>query len=488
MQPIWNPAQAAELAPGGAAPARLPELPASPCEPDAIRGRVPQDIDAAYAHGLGAALGARARRRGVRAIVVAKDTRLASVELAAALQAGIRASGTHVIDIGMAPTPLMYFATRLTETGAGVAVTGGHDEENCNGFKIMMAGEPLVGDDLRDLQEEVRAERQAAGARVRAVEIPGARMHIAASPCYVARVSSDVRLARGVKVALDCNYDAASALAPSLLEALGCEVTELSSDSAEAYTRPRLAPSDPRRLAELAANLRYSDNELGFLVDGDGDRLAVVTRSGAAISADRLLILFARDILARHPGAPVVYDVESSRNLAREVRLLGGRPVMWRGGAAHIAGKMRECGAVLAGETEGLFRFRDRWHGHDDALYAAARLLEIVALHESPSALLDALPLGCVTPALKLDLSGMEAAWLVAALRARGRFMGAREIIDLEGVRVEYEDGFGLARPAGDGNTVLLRFEADSGTALSRIQEDFRRQLLSVAPDLRLPF
>jgi len=487
MQSMWNPESTGLVAGGKLALARVPELPPAPCEPDAIRGRVPQDIDAVYAHGLGAALGARARRRGVRAIVVGKDARLASVELAAALQAGIRASGTHVIDIGMAATPLVYFATRLTETGAGVVVTGGHDEDNRNGFKIMMAGEPLVGDDLRDLQEEVKAGRQG-DPRARVIEVPGARMHIAASPCYVARVASDVRLARTVKVALDCNYDAAATLAPSLLEALGCEVTELSSDSAEAYTRPRMAPSDPRRLANLAANLRYSDNELGLLVDGDGDRLAVVTRSGAVIAADRLLILFARDVLARNPGAPVVYDVEGSRNLAREVRNLGGRPVMGRGGAAHIAGRMRECGAVLAGETDGQFRFRDRWHGHDDAMYAAARLLEIVALHESPSNLLDGLPLACVTPALRLDLMGIDAPALIDALRARGRFMNAREIIDLDGLRVEYDDGFGLVRPVCDTNAVLLRFEGDSGTALSRIQEDFRRQLLSVAPDLRLPF
>ncbi|ALM84021.1 phosphomannomutase/phosphoglucomutase [Bordetella sp. N] len=487
MQSIWNTGTAALAPGGGAAPARMPVLPPAPCEPDAIRGRVPQDIDAVYAHGLGAALGARARRRGVRAIVVGKDARLASVELAAALQAGIRASGTHVIDIGMAATPLVYFATRLTETGAGVVVTGGHDEEDRNGFKIMMAGEPLVGDDLRDLQEDVRQGRQG-DTRARLIEVPGARMHIAASPCYVARVASDVRLSRSIKVALDCNYDAASTLAPALLEALGCEVTELSSDTAEAYTRPRMAASDPRRVANLASNLRYSDNELGLLMDGDGDRLTVVTRSGAVISADRLMILFARDVLTRHAGAHVVYDVEGSRNLAREIRGLGGRPVMWRGGAAHIAGKMRECGAMLAGETNGRFRFRDRWHGHDDALYAAARLLEIVALHESPSSLLDSLPLGCVTPALRLDLSGIEVPTLVGELLARGHFMGAREIIDLEGVRVEYDDGFGLVRPLHDGNAVLLRFEADSGTALSRIQEDFRRQLLSVAPDLRLPF
>ncbi len=485
MESIWNPA-AAGSPPAGAAPARMPELPSAPCEPGAISGRVPQDIDAVYAHGLGAALGERARLRGVRAIVVGKDARLDSVELAAALQAGIRAAGTHVIDIGMAATPLVYFATRLTETGAGVVVTGGHEEEGRNGFKIMMASEPLVGDDLRDLQQEVRAGTAVESRR--APGVPGVRMHIAAAPCYVSRVASDVRLARGVKVALDCNFGAAATLAPALLEALGCEVTELSCDSAEAYTRPRLGFSDPRRLAELAENLRYSDNELGLLIDGDGDRLAVVTRSGAVIAADRLLILFARDLLARVRGAHVVYDVEGSRNVAREIRALGGRPVMWRGGAAEMASKMRECGALLAGEIGGQFRFRDRWHGHDDGLYAAARLLEIVALHESPSDVLDGLPLGCVTPALRLDLDGIESDRLVHALRARGRFMGAREIIDLDGVRVEYDDGYGLARALGDGNAVLLRFEADSGTALSRIQEDFRRQLLSVAPDLRLPF
>lgn len=447
-----------------------------------IRGRMPDEIDARFAHALGTALGMRAAEYGCRAIVVGKDERLGGVELAAALQAGIRATGIGVIDIGMATTPLVYFTTRLTETGAGVVVTGGHEADACNGFKIMMGGEVLEGEDLLDLRVRMEAEP--------AVSVsPGARTQIAAASCYASRVASDVRLERMMKVAVDCGYGATATLAPDVLRSIGCEVTELNCEVNGAFASPRGSePGDPNYLADLAAGLRYSDCELGLALDGDGDRLAVVTRSGSVISADRLLILFARDLLARRPGAQVVHDVKCGRKLTQDVRALGGKSVMWKSGQANIRGKMRETGAPLAGEMGGQFYFKDRWYGFDDALYAGVRLLEILSRHGSPSDVLDSLPQACATPDLRLDTREAEQAWLIEALRVKGRFMGAREIIDLDGVRVEYDDGFGLARAASNGSAVMFRFEADTGVALSRIQEDFRRQLLSVAPHLRLPF
>jgi phosphomannomutase/phosphoglucomutase len=445
-----------------------------------IRGRVPGDIDAHFAHALGTALGMRAIEYGARAIVVGKDARLSSVELAAALQAGIRATGIGVVDIGLATTPLVYFTTRLTETGAGVIVTGGHDADASNGFKIMMGGDVLAGEDLLDLRIRMEAAPPAAAS--------GARTQIAAANCYVSRAVSDVRLERTMKVALDCGYGATAALAPEVFRSIGCEVTELACEMNDAFALPRGEPGDPNYLADLVAGLRYSDCEVGLALDGDGDRLAVVSRSGSIISADRLLILFARDLLAQRPGAQVVHDVKCGRNLTRSVRVLGGRPVMWKSGHAHVRAKMRETAALLAGEMGGQFYFKDRWYGYDDALYAGARLLEILSRYENPSDVLDSLPQACATPDLRLDTREVEQAWLIESLRVKGRFMGAREIIDLDGIRVEYDDGFGLARPASHGSAVMLRFEADTGIALSRIQEDFRRQLLSVAPHLRLPF
>lgn len=467
MNSIWSP--------------ELFEFSPTPFKAYDIRGRVPEEIDARFAHALGTALGTRAVERGCRAIVVGKDSRLSSVELAAALQAGIRATGMDVVDIGMATTPLVYFAARLTETGAGVAVTGSHNSEDENGFKIMMDGAVLHGDDLRRLQDRMLDP-------VAVPDAPGARTQIQVVPCYTSRLVSDVRLDRPMKVAIDCGNGVTGGIAPDLFRALGCEVTELFCEVDGSFPAHRPAPGDPRYLHDLVNTLRYTDCEVGLALDGDGDRLAVVSKSGAVIWPDRQLILFARDVLARRPGAQIIYDVKCSRNVAQEVRALGGVPLMWKTGHAFIRAKMQETGALLAGEMSGHMFFKDRWYGFDDALYAGARLLEILSRSENPTAVLDGLPQSCATPELRLDTLESEQFRIVEALRIRGRFLGAREIVDLDGVRVEYEDGFGLARASNTSNSVVLRFEADSGVALSRIQEDFRRQLLSVAPHLRLPF
>jgi phosphomannomutase/phosphoglucomutase len=404
------------------------------------------------------------------------------VELAAALQAGIRATGMSVIDIGMATTPLVHFATRLTETGTGVAVTGGHSSDRYNGFKVVLDGAVLDGAGLRDLHTRMQHQTPVVEG------VAGARTQIAVANCYSVRLVSDMRLERSMKIAIDCGNGVTGAIAPDIFRAMGCDVTELSCEVNGAYPVAGHEAGDPHYLSELSASLRYTDCEVGIALDGDGGRLAVVSKTGAIIWPDRLMILFARDLLAQGSGGRVVYDVKSTRNLAREIRDAGGTPIMWKSGHAQIRAKMRESDALLAGDMCGRIYFRDRWYGISDAVYAAARMLEILSRYEHPSSVLDNLPQSCATPELRLETQDGEQFSVVDALRVQGRFMGAREIIDLDGVRVEYEDGFGLARPASAGAAVMLRFEADTGVALSRIQEDFRRQLLSVAPRLRLPF
>ncbi|ARP80790.1 phosphomannomutase/phosphoglucomutase [Bordetella genomosp. 8] len=461
----------------------LPEMSGFPphvFRTDDIRGRVGQEIDARFAHALGLAVGRCVAELDRRAVVIGKDARLSSVELGAALQAGVRESGMAVIDIGMAPTPLTWFAARLTDTAAAVSVTGGQDDDAYNGFKIMLDGETLGQPALQALRGRMHAQ-PAEPSR------SGGRAKINAAQCYIARVASDVRLDRAMKVALDCEQGVANSLAPDLLRELGCEVTEIAGDMPGAYPDASRQQGG-RYLADLAAALRYSDCELALSIAGDGDRVTVISKSGACISSDRLLILFARDMLPGTRGGAVVHDVRSSRNVAREIRAVGGMSVVSRGGDVHIGARMLETGAQLAGETGGGIRFRDRWYGYSDGLYAAARLLELLSRHDDASGVLDALPESCATPELRLNTADGEQYRLIEALRANGRFMGAREIMHLDGVRVEYEDGFGLARAVGAQPAVMLRFEGDNGVALSRIQEDFRRQLLSVAPGLRLPF
>ncbi|CAM3517809.1 Phosphomannomutase/phosphoglucomutase [Bordetella sputigena] len=465
----------------------LPEMPGFPphvFRSDDIRGRVGQEIDARFAHALGLAVGRCAAELDRRAVVVGKDARLSSVELGAALQAGVRESGMAVIDIGMAATPLTWFAARLTDTAAAVSVTGGQDDDAYNGFKIVLDGEVLGQAALQALRGRMHAQPVQSARSARS----GGRAKINTAQCYIARVASDVRLERSMKVALDCTRGSAGSLVSDLLLELGCEVAEIAGDMTGAYPDDIRHRGDDRYLADLAAALRYGDCELGLSIAGDGDRLTVISKSGACISSDRLLILFARDILNGTHGGAVVHDVKSSRNVAREIRALGGMAVVSRGGDMHIGARMRETGALLAGETGGGIRFKDRWYGYSDGTYAAARLLELLSRDDDASAVLDALPQSCATPELRLDTADGEQYRLIEALRANGRFMGAREILHLDGVRVEYEDGFGLARPASAQPAVMLRFEGDNGIALSRIQEDFRRQLLSVAPGLRLPF
>ncbi|SSW71604.1 phosphomannomutase/phosphoglucomutase [Achromobacter agilis] len=446
-----------------------------------IRGTVPDEIDARFAHSLGMAAGTRARELGARSMVVGRDGRLSSVELAAALQAGLRSAGMHVIDIGMATTPMVYFATRLMDTGSGIAVTGSHNPPAHNGFKIVLDGASLYGDGITALRDAMRQPIESAA-------VAGGRTQMQILPCYAARLMGDIRMARPMKIAIDCGNGVAGAVAPSLFRALGCEVTELFCEVDGTFPSHHPDPADPQNLQDLIYCLRYSDCEVGLAFDGDGDRLGVVTKSGQIIWPDRQLILFARDVLSRNPGGEILYDVKCSRHVARAVTEAGGRPTMCRTGHSLIKARMRETGALLAGEMSGHIFFKERWYGFDDGIYAAARLLEILSAAPDPSALLESLPQSCATPEIKLGTAEGEQFDLVEALRAQGEFPGAVSISNLDGVRVDYADGFGLARPSNTTPTVVLRFEGDTVAALARIEEDFRNAFRRIAPHVRLPF
>jgi phosphomannomutase/phosphoglucomutase len=359
----------------------LPDFPATAFRSHEIRGAVPGELDARFAYALGMAIGAEADR----AVVVGRDGRASSVELAAALQGGLRAAGVDVIDIGMATTPMAYFTARLTDIGTAVVVTGGEQPTANNGFKILLDGVPA---------DEAAVERlrlaMAAGAPSAAT--PGRRNHFQTTQCYMARILSDVQLARSMKIAVDCGNGVAGAQAPRLLRELGCEVVELFTDVDGNFPNHPPDPTDPRNLQELIYCLRYTDCEIGLAFDGDGDRLGVVSKSGQIIWPDRQLILFARDLLARRPGARVLYDVMCGRDVPAEIAASNGIAVMCKAGEANIRARMQETGAELAGDMSGRFYFRERWHGVNDALYTAARLLEIVADQSDGSAMLEALP------------------------------------------------------------------------------------------------
>jgi phosphomannomutase/phosphoglucomutase len=447
-----------------------------------IRGVVDRALTIEVTRLIGAALGAEAAAAGLKEIAVGRDGRLSGPKLRDALVEGIRSSGTGVVDVGMVATPLLYFAAHLLGAGSGVEITGSHNPPEYNGLKMVLGGSTLHGEAIQRLKQRIdgddlpRAERQGA-------------LHTAdVREAYLNRIVTDVKLARPMKVAVDCGNGVAGAFAPALYRLLGCEVIELFCDVDGSFPNHHPDPAHPENLQDLIRCLRETDAELGLAFDGDGDRLGVVTRDGNIIFPDRQMMLFARGVLRENPGAEIIFDVKCSRHLAREIAAAGGRPTMWRTGHSLIKAKLKESGAPLAGEMSGHIFFNDRWPGFDDGMYAGARLLELLSREADPSAVLNALPNAVSTPELHLATEEGENFALVERLRGEAKFESAREIVTIDGVRVEYADGFGLARPSNTTPVLVLRFEADDAAALARIQGEFRRALLAVKPDARLPF
>lgn len=445
-----------------------------------IRGIVDKSLTEAACQAIGHALGSEALARGQAAIAVGRDGRLSGPRLANALARGICAAGVDVIDIGCVPTPVSYFAAYQLGTNSCVSVTGSHNPPDYNGLKMVLGGQTLYGDMIHGLRKRIEINDLAHGnGAIRSADVRAD---------YVDRIAGDVRLARPMKIVLDCGNGVAGDIAPRLFRKLGCQLTELFCEVDGNFPNHHPDPSKPENLEDVIRALRETDAELGLAFDGDGDRLGVVTKDGAIIYPDRQLMLFAADVLSRVPGGQIVYDVKCTRNLAPWVREHGGEPVMWNTGHALIKAKLKQTGAPLAGEMSGHMFFKERWYGFDDGLYAGARLLEILSRSADANALLTALPDSVSTPELNLLMAEGEPFRLVDALKRDARFEGAREIITIDGVRVEYADGFGLARPSNTTPVVVLRFEADNDSALARIQADFRRAIGGVWPGAKLPF
>jgi len=445
-----------------------------------IRGIVGKTLTAAGVTRIGQALGSEARARGVSEIVIGRDGRLSGPELAGALARGIQSAGVGVIDLGMVTTGMLYYATFALNTGSGVMVTGSHNPPDYNGLKMVLATETLFGDTIQALRVRIENGDLSSGQG-------GYRTHDLRAE-YLQRVVGGVRLARPMKVAIDCGNGVTGAFAPALFRDLGCEVTELFSEVDGSFPNHHPDPAHPENLQDLIRALAGGNAEIGLAFDGDGDRLGVVTKDGKIIYPDRQLMLFAADVLARNPGATVLYDVKCTRNLAPWISRHGGKPLMWKTGHSFIKAKLKETGAALAGEMSGHVFFKERWYGFDDALYVGARLLEILSRSADPSAVLNALPDSIATPELQLQCAEGENFALIDRLQREAQFPGADNIITIDGLRVEYPDGFGLMRSSNTTPIIVLRFEANSEEAIQRIQATFRAVLLTAKPDALLPF
>jgi phosphomannomutase/phosphoglucomutase len=445
-----------------------------------IRGIVGKTLTAEVVEAIGHALGSEAVARGQRTIAIGRDGRLSGPELIAALARGIRKSGIDVIDVGLVATPMVYFAAYHLQTNCAVMLTGSHNPPDYNGLKMVLAGETLSGETIQKLRARIEQNDLTHGA--------GSYTQQDISADYIARIVSDIRLARPMKIIVDCGNGVAGAYVTNLYRKLGCEVTEMYCEVDGHFPNHHPDPSDPHNLEDLIAALRGNDSELGLAFDGDGDRLGVVTKDGNIIYPDRQLMLFAADVLARNPGAEIIFDVKSTRNLFSWIREHGGKPTLWKTGHSLVKAKMKETGALLAGEMSGHMFFKERWYGFDDGLYAGARLLEILSRVNDPSAALNALPDAVCTPELHIRTAEGENHALLAQLQRTAKFADAEEIITLDGLRVEYADGFGLARPSNTTPVIVLRFEAGDKDALQRIQDDFREMFRQAAPHLQLPF
>ena len=445
-----------------------------------IRGVVGKTLTPAVTEAIGRAIGSQARELGQGTVCIGRDGRLSGPTLSQALARGLQSAGVDVIDIGRVTTPMLYFATHHLQTGSGVMVTGSHNPPDYNGLKMVIAAETLSGEAIQHLRQRIEAGKLASG--------NGAYSRAEVAEAYLKRIAGDVKLKRKMRIAVDCGNGVPGAFAPDLFRRLGCEVEELFCDVDGSFPNHHPDPSQPENLKDLIAALKNGDAEIGLAFDGDGDRLGVVTKQGKVIFPDRQLMLFAADVLKRNPGAQILFDVKCTRSLAPWIREHGGKPTMWKTGHSLIKAKMKETGSLLAGEMSGHIFFKERWYGFDDGTYAGARLLEILSGVADIKATFDTLPDSINTPELQIKLAEGENYALIEKLQAGATFPTAREIIKIDGLRVEYADGFGLARSSNTTPVVVLRFEADNTAALERIQEEFRRVLQQAAPAAKLPF
>jgi len=441
-----------------------------------IRGVVPSTINDEMAEALGKAFGTVALAEGEKTVAVGRDGRLSGPSLSAALMRGLAASGVNVIDVGMVTTPMLYFAANTLAT-SGIQVTGSHNPKDYNGFKMVLAGRAIYGEDIQALRRLIESEgwaRPAQGGTISRVDV---------EKDYRDRIVSDIRLARPLKIVIDSGNGIAGASAPAIFRALGCEVTELFSEVDGNFPNHHPDPSKPENLQDLIKALQSGNAELGLAFDGDGDRLGIVTKDGQNIYPDRQMMLFARDVLSRVPGGTILFDVKCSQRLAPEIEAAGGVPLMYKTGHSLIKARMKEVNSPLGGEMSGHIFFKERWFGFDDGTYAGARLLEILSRVPDAGILLNGLPTSFSTPELNVACKEGEPHTVVEALIKSARFAAPAKISTIDGVRVDWPDGFGLIRASNTTPVLVLRFEGHTQPALERIEADMLALLRSVKPD-----
>lgn len=446
-----------------------------------IRGIVDEELTPATIYTIGLAIGSENRAQGENKIVVARDGRLSGPTLIKALSEGLQASGCDVIDIGMVPTPLLYFATNTLDTRSGVMLTGSHNPSNYNGLKIVINGETLSEQRIQALYQRIQQNdfNKGDGTLTQYTTIISE---------YIQRITSDVKLKKSLRVVIDCGNGVAGAVAPQLLRALGCEVFELFCEVDGKFPNHHPDPSIPENLNDLINAVREERAEIGLAFDGDADRLGVVTNEGEIIWPDRQLMLYAIDVLSRNPGATIIYDIKSTSHLENVIKEHGGQPLMWKTGHSLVKAKLRETGALLAGEMSGHTFFKERWFGFDDGMYTAARLLEILSASENSSSEIFAeIPNSVNTPELKLPIAEERKFIFMDKFKQQAKFAEAK-ITTIDGLRADFVDGWGLVRPSNTSPYLILRFEAVDEDGLKRIQALFREQLLALDKDLVLPF
>ena len=445
-----------------------------------IRGVVNETLTPEVVELIGKAFGSEARKKSHQTVVIAMDGRLSSPKIAEALSKGLMSTGCDVIDIGMVPTPVLYFATHLLKTGTGIMITGSHNPPQYNGLKMVLAGHTLHGETIQELLQRIQREDFQTGS--------GEYQQQDVSEDYLNTICADIKLARPLRIAVDCGNGVAGELAPELFKRMGCEVVELFSEIDGSFPNHHPDPSKLENLVDLEKAIDEFHVDLGLAFDGDGDRVGIIDNKKKIIWPDRQMMLYAEDVLSRNPGAQIIFDIKSSNNLGKEIEKMGGKPLMWKSGHSLIKAKMKETGALLAGEMSGHIFFKERWYGFDDGLYSAARMLEILS-KKAPSAdqVFAELPDSFNTPELQIQFAEGEHYQFMDKLKAVADF-GEADISTIDGMRVNYDFGWGLIRASNTTPCLVLRFEADSEDGLRKVQEKFRQQILNVDDSLQLKF
>ena len=443
-----------------------------------IRGVVGDTLTPAVVYHIGRAIGAAAAAEGDATVVVGADGRVSSPDMSQALIQGLRDSGREVLDIGMVPTPVLYYGIAILDSNTGVMVTGSHNPADYNGFKIVINGKTLYGEDIQALLTRIKDQDYTEG--------NGSLQKVSVSSDYLNRISSDIKLDRPMKVVVDCGNGVAGNLAPQMLKTLGCEVTELFCEIDGTFPNHHPDPGKPENLVDLIKTVKAEGADLGLAFDGDGDRVGVVTSTGKMVYPDRLLMLFALDVIKRNPGAEIIYDVKCTRLLQPLLEEAGGKPCMWKTGHSLIKARMKETGALLAGEMSGHIFFKERWYGFDDGLYSAARLLEILATEErNADQIFDSFPEDISTPEINITVTDESKFEIVEKLQ-KGEYPGGNAST-IDGIRVDYPDGWGLIRASNTTPVLVLRFEAETQDALNRIRDQFQLRLQEVDKTLTIP-